>query len=223
MYIGGGANVFGTVDLATGAVTALATDNPQGEFEGAVQVGAGEILSCNGPVVQFEDGIPMTWTNLDNGGPFAWVTTADATVTIGPANDQCVNAEAMACPGGGGATSDLGTTNDATFSNAGTCTTTHTAPEVWYYIVGNGGDMTVDTCIGTSYDTKISVWEGSCGSLVCVAGNDDDCGLQSSVTWTSTPGTDDYVMVHGFSSSTGDFELTLTCAIPVELQAFTIE
>ncbi len=38
LYIGGGANVFGTVDLATGAVTPLATDNPTGEFEGAVAV-----------------------------------------------------------------------------------------------------------------------------------------------------------------------------------------
>ena len=36
LYIGGGANVFGTVDLGTGTVTPLAQDNPQGEFEGAV-------------------------------------------------------------------------------------------------------------------------------------------------------------------------------------------
>jgi hypothetical protein len=37
LYIGGGANVYGTVDLATGAVTPLATDNPTGEFEGATR------------------------------------------------------------------------------------------------------------------------------------------------------------------------------------------
>ncbi len=36
-YQGGGANIFGTIDLATGALTALATDNPTGEFEGAIQ------------------------------------------------------------------------------------------------------------------------------------------------------------------------------------------
>lgn len=36
LYQGGGANVYGTVDLGTGAVTPLATDNPLGEFEGAV-------------------------------------------------------------------------------------------------------------------------------------------------------------------------------------------
>jgi len=35
LYQGGGANVFGTANLHTGAVTALATDNPLGEFEGA--------------------------------------------------------------------------------------------------------------------------------------------------------------------------------------------
>lgn len=37
LYIGGGANVYGTVNLATGAVTPLAQDNPLGEFEGATQ------------------------------------------------------------------------------------------------------------------------------------------------------------------------------------------
>jgi hypothetical protein len=30
-------------------------------------------------------------------------------------------------------------------------------------------------------------------------------------------------MVHGFSSGTGDFELTLTCTVPVELQSFSVE
>ena len=37
LYQGSGANVYGTVNLATGTVTALATTNPTGEFEGATQ------------------------------------------------------------------------------------------------------------------------------------------------------------------------------------------
>ncbi len=37
LYIGTGANRYGTVNLATGVVTPLATDNPLGEFEGATQ------------------------------------------------------------------------------------------------------------------------------------------------------------------------------------------
>jgi uncharacterized repeat protein (TIGR01451 family) len=35
LYIGSGANVYGTVNLSTGAVTPLAVSSPQGEFEGA--------------------------------------------------------------------------------------------------------------------------------------------------------------------------------------------
>ena len=37
LYMGTGVNHYGTVNLATGAVTALATTNPTGEFEGATQ------------------------------------------------------------------------------------------------------------------------------------------------------------------------------------------
>lgn len=36
LYSGAGANTFGWVNQATGAVTALATDSPLGEFEGAI-------------------------------------------------------------------------------------------------------------------------------------------------------------------------------------------
>ncbi len=45
LYIGGGANVYGTVNLATGAVTPLATDNPLGEFEGATKTGSGDLAA----------------------------------------------------------------------------------------------------------------------------------------------------------------------------------
>ena len=50
LYTGGGTNTYGTVDLATGAVTALATDNPTGEFEGAIQT-AGTVPAsvCDAP------------------------------------------------------------------------------------------------------------------------------------------------------------------------------
>jgi uncharacterized repeat protein (TIGR01451 family) len=37
LYVGSGANVYGTVNLATGAVTPLSVDSPLGEFEGATQ------------------------------------------------------------------------------------------------------------------------------------------------------------------------------------------
>ncbi len=58
-YQGGGANVFGTINLATGALTALATDSPLGEFEGATQT------SCDDGAIfadGFESGDTTAWS-----------------------------------------------------------------------------------------------------------------------------------------------------------------
>lgn len=45
-YQGGGANQYGTIDLATGTLIPLAIDNPQGEFEGATQT---VMFACDNP------------------------------------------------------------------------------------------------------------------------------------------------------------------------------
>ena len=80
--------------------------------------------------------------------------------------------------------------------------------------MGTGGDITVDTCAGTTFDTKISVYTDGCDPVAttCVDGNDDFCGLQSLVTWTSSPGVEYLVLVHSYGGQTGDFTLTTTCA-----------
>jgi len=145
---------------------------------------------------------------------------------VAPPNDLCVNAIPIDC-----GSSINGTTVLATFDDVGTCGTSNTAPGVWYTVAGNGQPITVSTCLAASYDTKLSVFEGSCGALVCVGGNDDfpGCGLRSQVTFNSVIGTTYYILVHGFLSETGTFTLsTSTCpaeisvapeeiTIPVEL------
>lgn len=133
----------------------------------------------------------------------------DLTATLGSppsGNDVCGGALPIVC----GQTAS-GTTVGTTFDNVGTCGTTNSAPGVWYTTVGNGDIYVATTCSGTSYDSKISVFEGNCGNLQCVDGNDDDCGLQSTVSWNSTPGTQYFILVHGFGTSTGSFDLGLSC------------
>lgn len=131
-----------------------------------------------------------------------------------PANDQCADAIRISCD-----SVVTGTTIDATFDDAGTCGTSNTGPGVWYVIEGTGGDISVDTCgDGTDYDTKISVYTDGCGTLTCVNGNDDsgDCpagSFRSKVTFASVAGQDYLVLVHGFLSATGNFELATECAI----------
>ena len=94
-----------------------------------------------------------------------------------------------------------------------TCVTTlNTAPGVWYTFVGDGQNTTLSLCTGTAFDTKIGVFTGTCAALVCVTGNDDFCGLQSQVSFTTVNATTYYVLVTGFGTASGAFSLARTCA-----------
>lgn len=79
---------------------------------------------------------------------------------------------------------------------------------VWYTLVGTGTVLEATTCDGATWDTQIAVYEGDCGNLICVDGNDDACGLQSSVTWCALPGVTYYITVGGYSDAAfGPFTL----------------
>lgn len=82
---------------------------------------------------------------------------------------------------------------------------------VWYQMVGTGANITASLC-GSSYDTAIRVYSGTCAALTCVTGNGDFCGLQSQVTWTSTAGVIYWILVHGFGTFEGPYTLAITCA-----------
>lgn len=133
---------------------------------------------------------------------------------VGPPNDDCDNAAPIAC-------GDVvqGTTTGAGFDGAPFCGTANTAGGVWYSIVGTGDLVVLSTCNpGTGYDTKISVYSGTCGALVCETGNDDDLGgsplFCSTAEFLSTPGVTYNILVHGFGTATGDFELSVECIPP---------
>lgn len=75
--------------------------------------------------------------------------------------------------------------------------------------------MTLSTCGEADFDTKISVYEGVCGALVCVAGGDDAPGCaenSSEVTFQTVSDIEYAAFVHAYQSQTGTFTLSLTCA-----------
>ncbi len=127
-----------------------------------------------------------------------------------PANDECANATPISVPG-----TVSGSTTDATTDSAvPVCgTTLSTAPGIWYsFTAASSGTVTADTCTSRNFDTKIGVFSGSCAAPVCVAGNDDafgDCGFGSRVTFPVTAGTTYKVLMTGFSTAKGDFQLDL--------------
>ncbi len=124
-------------------------------------------------------------------------------------NDVCGGAMSISC-----GQSMSGTTANATPDNAPFCGTSNTANGVWYQYLGTGDFVSASLCNGTSYDSKLTVYSGSCGALTCIAGNDDACGLQSEVQFQSNVGQTYYILVHGFGSSSGSFNLELSCISP---------
>jgi hypothetical protein len=107
-----------------------------------------------------------------------------------------------------------GTTVGATADIAPACGTAAdgTGGGVWYTVTGTAPcqTYTASLCTGTTFDSQIRVFSGTCTGLTCVAGSDDFCGAQSEVTWTATQGTTYYILVHGFNIATGPFSLNLT-------------
>ncbi len=87
------------------------------------------------------------------------------------------------------------------------------APGVWFTAVGRGTAMYAGTC-DSGYDTKLSVFSGECGNLTCIGSNDDSCGTRSEVNWDGEDGVTYYILVHGWSTSSGDFTLTVTSEAP---------
>jgi hypothetical protein len=173
---------------------------------------------------------PGQVTSTDPSGCLTFLFTSDgivtapgweATVACGeppppptpPVNDLCADAIPVTC-----GSSVAGTTvNSTTTGQPAACGgygAFQTAGGVWYTFTGTGDDVTMSLCGGSSWDTQLAVFTGTCGAFTCVAGNDDFCGLQSEVSFSSVVGTTYYIYVTAFSSSTGTFTLNTTC-VPV--------
>ncbi len=126
-----------------------------------------------------------------------------------PANDLCANAQAVAIP-----SATPGSTVGATLDSVGTCGTSNTAPGVWYiFTPATTGFYRASTCNAANYDTKISVFSGSCGSLACIGGLDDTsgcAGFSTQFDFPATAGSPVRVLVHGFGAATGTFTLSMS-------------
>lgn len=145
--------------------------------------------------------------------------TLSIVCTDPPPNETCSGAIQITC----------GQTITGTTSGASTdviplgCAINNNAPSIWYRFTGNGGPMTISLC-GSSYNTQLSVFTGTCGSLSCYWYNDDACGTQSQITLPSTlSGQSYFVYVYGLDGASGDFTLSLTCPPPGPPSCYTLQ
>ena len=79
---------------------------------------------------------------------------------------------------------------------------------------GTGERLRANTCDNrTDFDTKLSVFSGdsNCRNLTCVTGNDDGCGLQSSLSFDTVLGTAYFILLHGWGTNTyGNYAFTVS-------------
>ena len=159
----------------------------------------------------YSDGSSTYIIMVDGFGTASGNFSLDVTCQEALENDVCEGALPIAC-----GETITGSTDDATVDSAPECSTTITAPGVWYSFTDDTGlvtDYTISLC-GSDYDTKLTVYTGECGALVCETDNDDSCDLQSEVSFQGDGNTTYYILVHGFGGSTGDYSLNVDC-LPV--------
>jgi hypothetical protein len=144
------------------------------------------------------------WSRLRLMAALTSIGLAWQIVVAQPPNDNCSNARAL-LPN----EFATGFTTGATFDNVPPCEAPLSGPGVWFSIQGTGDMLTAETCAGADFDTRISVYSGDCSNLICVADNDNSCGLQSSAAWCSSSGEPYFILVSGNFGQTGFFALTV--------------
>jgi V8-like Glu-specific endopeptidase len=130
-----------------------------------------------------------------------------------PSNDNCADATAI------GVGTVSGNTACATNDGTASCGLSSGSSDVWYSFRPTcDGAVIAQTC-GSSYDTVVSVFTGTCGNLTEVA-CDDDSGnngpcpftLQSWLTWNASAGTRYLLRVSGYNGHSGPYNLNLSYA-----------
>jgi len=121
-----------------------------------------------------------------------------------PTNDTCATAIPVTC----------GSVVTGSTANGASNTGGNAAADVWYSYSGAAGDVTVSLCNNTNYDSLLRIFD-SCGGTQ-ITSNDDGCGTQSQVTFTADGTSTYYIMVEGYGSNTGIFEMAVTCVLSNE-------
>ena len=105
-------------------------------------------------------------------------------------------------------------------------------PDIWYtYTAASTNNVAIDLC-GSSYDTGLTLYSGTCAAPIEIICNDDFCGLQSGATLSGVSVGDQFLIrIAGFNGGTGFGTLNIaevtpppgttndTCATAVTLTA----
>ncbi len=116
-------------------------------------------------------------------------------------NDHCV--DAIALSDGVPEMFDTTLATPSVAAPAPSCGGSTPPVDIWYTVTPLAtGVISIDTC-ASAFDTRLAVYVGGCGSLVEIACNDDDCSLQSGLSFAGTVGVTYMVRVAGYNADVG--------------------
>ncbi|MDP9327045.1 MAG: hypothetical protein M3P10_02435 [Actinomycetota bacterium] len=140
-----------------------------------------------------------------------------------PTNDDFANATVVLGPSFTDATVN---TTEATTQATDPADCAGAAHSVWYaYTADGAGSASFDT-FGSDFDTALSAYTGTEGSLTLIACNDDSNNLlQSQITFDVTSGTTYYFIVVGCCQTVDGFSgnLVVNADVPVPETPFTFD
>jgi len=104
--------------------------------------------------------------------------------------------------------SSIGTYSNPTI-NYTTVTTSASAGDVLIFEVEDGVEYSWTTCSDSDWDTQLTLYdENGCGNTDLIY-NDDDCGLQSTVTWLSTYDGQVYLLLSHYNCNSNGINMTI--------------
>lgn len=83
------------------------------------------------------------------------------------------------------------------------------SPGAWYIVSGTGDRMTVSLSTAGTFDTRLTIYQGACGTLACEGDDDVPGNGGESVSWCSQLGIDYRILVHGVAGVSGSFVLNV--------------
>ena len=142
-----------------------------------------------------------TWTPVQQ----APIPPSNAGVT----NDVCTTATTLTSVPSSSAMSTTRAAAEASMPGP-TCGNRSTGRSVWYrFTAPTTATVSVNT-YGSTYDTILAAYSGSCAALTPVACNDDSVGAQSRVSFQVTAGTTYYFQVTAYRNDGGPLNFQLT-------------
>ncbi|GAA3617711.1 T9SS type A sorting domain-containing protein [Flavivirga amylovorans] len=193
------------------------------DFDSSIAVYVG---FCGGPLLVSNDNTcgddaEVVFATIPNGVYYIVVEGATSTdVGNYSLSASCVNTGADSC--GSAVSTFCGATIEGN-TTIGTDTGGQNAsPDNWIGYFPRSEEqsqiITLSLCGGTDFDSLLSVYEGSCGSLNLIASSDNDCGDDGELTFTALGGdvADYYFVVEGATASdAGYYTLSITGCTPI--------